>query len=208
SGLSYFGRRYYDPTLGRWLTPDPIGYEDGSNLYAYVHNNPCFYSDPEGKFAFAIPVLAIAFGSGEAVATFITLETLGYVALTAVCAYGVCKINELYDAKLEAIHMAAESQSEGGLTGKAEETKGKDRAENSKQKPKGKRHTPDQQALNELANEVEEKGVRNEDAETLLNWGTEYNFPNTRDDRGKTHWKAKDGQSHIHIGSKHIPVND
>lgn len=35
-----FGRRDYDPTLGRWITPDPQGFEDGSNLYAYVHNNP------------------------------------------------------------------------------------------------------------------------------------------------------------------------
>ncbi|MCH9703546.1 MAG: hypothetical protein K0U13_02020, partial [Chlamydiae bacterium] len=32
----YFGRRYYVPSLGRFLTPDPLGYEDGPNLYAYV----------------------------------------------------------------------------------------------------------------------------------------------------------------------------
>jgi RHS repeat-associated protein len=24
-GLTFFGRRYYDPSLGRWLTPDPAG---------------------------------------------------------------------------------------------------------------------------------------------------------------------------------------
>ncbi|MCH9610756.1 MAG: hypothetical protein S4CHLAM81_08030 [Chlamydiales bacterium] len=39
-GLIYFGRRYYIPSQGRWLTPDPLGLADGANLYSYVHNNP------------------------------------------------------------------------------------------------------------------------------------------------------------------------
>lgn len=38
--LIFFGMRFYDPTLGRWLTPDPSGFSDGPNLYAYVRNNP------------------------------------------------------------------------------------------------------------------------------------------------------------------------
>ncbi|MES2344574.1 MAG: RHS repeat-associated core domain-containing protein [Chlamydiota bacterium] len=40
TGLIYFGYRFYDPTFGRWLTPDPAGYTDGLNLYLYVLNNP------------------------------------------------------------------------------------------------------------------------------------------------------------------------
>lgn len=40
TNLVYFGRRYYDPAIGRWITADPEGYQDGPNLYAYVHNNP------------------------------------------------------------------------------------------------------------------------------------------------------------------------
>ncbi len=39
-GLIFFGMRFYDPSLGRWLSPDPAGFKDGSNLYAYVHNSP------------------------------------------------------------------------------------------------------------------------------------------------------------------------
>ncbi len=39
-GLVYFGFRFYDPSLGRWLTPDPAGFIDGPNLYLYVLNNP------------------------------------------------------------------------------------------------------------------------------------------------------------------------
>lgn len=40
TGLSFFGRRYYTPALGRWLTQDPIGYAGGLNFYAYVSNSP------------------------------------------------------------------------------------------------------------------------------------------------------------------------
>ena len=34
------GRRYYHPALGRWLTQDPEGFDNGPNLYAYVANCP------------------------------------------------------------------------------------------------------------------------------------------------------------------------
>lgn len=40
SGLVNFGLRFYDPSLGRWITPDPAGFSDGFNLYSYLHNNP------------------------------------------------------------------------------------------------------------------------------------------------------------------------
>ena len=48
SQLVYFGRRYYIPSFGRWLTPDPAGFTDGMNLYAYVHNNPLMEMDLYG----------------------------------------------------------------------------------------------------------------------------------------------------------------
>nr|NGX42984.1 tRNA3(Ser)-specific nuclease WapA [Chlamydiota bacterium] len=44
----HFAKREYDPSTGRWLTPDPLGFADGPNLYAYVHNNPMIYVDPYG----------------------------------------------------------------------------------------------------------------------------------------------------------------
>ncbi|MFZ0564607.1 MAG: RHS repeat-associated core domain-containing protein [Chlamydiales bacterium] len=40
TGLIYFGLRYYDPETGRWISQDPTGNVDGSNLYAYCNNNP------------------------------------------------------------------------------------------------------------------------------------------------------------------------
>jgi RHS repeat-associated protein len=40
NGLVFFGLRFYDPTLGRWLTPDPNGFTEGANLYLFVLNSP------------------------------------------------------------------------------------------------------------------------------------------------------------------------
>ena len=40
TGFVYFGRRYYDPVNGRWITADPSGLDDGPNLYAYLHHSP------------------------------------------------------------------------------------------------------------------------------------------------------------------------
>ncbi len=49
TGLVHFGRRYYDPLLGRWTTMDPLGYSAGSpNLYAYLMNSPLTHIDPYG----------------------------------------------------------------------------------------------------------------------------------------------------------------
>ncbi len=45
TGLIYFGRRYYSPEEGRWLTPDPSGLDQGPNLYAFVLNNPLHHLD-------------------------------------------------------------------------------------------------------------------------------------------------------------------
>ena len=40
TGLIFFGRRYYDPEIGRWVTADPQKLQAGPNLYSYVMNNP------------------------------------------------------------------------------------------------------------------------------------------------------------------------
>ena len=57
TGFVYFGRRYYMPTVGRWMTPDPAGFADGPDLYAYVHNHTLAYIDPDGQFAFLFQCL-------------------------------------------------------------------------------------------------------------------------------------------------------
>ena len=48
TGLYYVRARYYNPEIGRFLSPDPIGYGDGLNMYAYVSNDPVNLRDPLG----------------------------------------------------------------------------------------------------------------------------------------------------------------
>lgn len=52
TGFSFFGRRYYDRDLGRWITPDPAGYTEGPNLYVFAENNPLKNSDAFGLLSF------------------------------------------------------------------------------------------------------------------------------------------------------------
>jgi len=54
--------RYLDPATGRFLTRDPIGFEGGINLYAYVGNGVINNIDPDGLWC-------IHLGGGRCVGT-------------------------------------------------------------------------------------------------------------------------------------------
>jgi len=47
SGLYYNRHRYYDPLVGQYMSPDPLGIAGGLRPNAYVHN-PNTYTDPLG----------------------------------------------------------------------------------------------------------------------------------------------------------------
>jgi RHS repeat-associated protein len=67
SGLSYHSARYYLPWLGRWLSADPSGIEDGVNVYVYARNRVIVGSDTDGKlfwFVVAAIVIGAAVGAG------------------------------------------------------------------------------------------------------------------------------------------------
>jgi RHS repeat-associated protein len=68
SGLSYFGARYYNPEIGRWISRDPvsggIAKPQSLNRYSYCLNNPLIYIDlwglwenPIKRFNFAEKLL-------------------------------------------------------------------------------------------------------------------------------------------------------
>ena len=50
--LYYFRARYYDPIMGRFLSTDPMGYQDGLNLYQAFNMNPVNFVDPMGRRLF------------------------------------------------------------------------------------------------------------------------------------------------------------
>lgn len=60
TGLQYFGARWYDPQIGRFMGIDPVGVDiersiHSFNRYAYANNNPYKYVDPNGE----LPVLLL-----------------------------------------------------------------------------------------------------------------------------------------------------
>lgn len=58
-GINYYRARYYNPTTGRFLSEDPIGFRGGINKYAYVGNDPTDFNDPSGRLPVGAVVGAI-----------------------------------------------------------------------------------------------------------------------------------------------------
>src|SRR5439155_1338873 len=55
SGLYYYGYRFYDPNLQRWLNRDPIQEQGGFNLYGFVGNSPLNRVDLLGLYLIVFP---------------------------------------------------------------------------------------------------------------------------------------------------------
>jgi RHS repeat-associated protein len=66
TGLNYFGARFYDPEVGRFISVDPK--KAGMNWYVYCNNNPINAIDPDGRDIIvlnnsrAVNILGIHFG--------------------------------------------------------------------------------------------------------------------------------------------------
>lgn len=79
TGFVYMGARYYDPSIGRFASTDPVTPELGGsqalNRYAYVVNRPLAMGDPDGREGFGLSYLfsvagladlsRIAYASGD-----------------------------------------------------------------------------------------------------------------------------------------------
>ncbi len=54
TGLYYYGARWYDPSIGRFISQDPVMGQvsdpQGMNTYAYVRNSPTVNTDPSGLY--------------------------------------------------------------------------------------------------------------------------------------------------------------
>jgi RHS repeat-associated protein len=64
SGLHYNKARYYDPSMGRYLSMDPLFLEGGSdNFYVYCNGDPINHVDPCGEFIFVPILIGAALGA-------------------------------------------------------------------------------------------------------------------------------------------------
>ena len=61
-GLVYYGKRWYNPEIGRFYSVDPVRFNEANihsfNRYAYANNNPYKFVDPDGEAPMLIPVIA------------------------------------------------------------------------------------------------------------------------------------------------------
>jgi RHS repeat-associated protein len=80
TGLIYLNARYYDPIIGRFISPDtldPTIPGVGTNRYAYADNDPINKSDPTGHI---VPLLLLGWAAVEiglsAYDAYTTIETL------------------------------------------------------------------------------------------------------------------------------------
>ncbi|MFA6281950.1 MAG: RHS repeat-associated core domain-containing protein, partial [Candidatus Omnitrophota bacterium] len=86
SGLYFYGARYYDPEIGRFITADTIVQSPLNpqtlNRYTYCNNNPINYIDPTGHwFWFAVAAVFIGAASGAAISAI----TGGDIGAGAIC---------------------------------------------------------------------------------------------------------------------------
>ncbi len=56
TGLYYERFRNYSPSLGTWISQDPLSYVNGANTYQFVGSNPVFSTDPQGMAQIKIDV--------------------------------------------------------------------------------------------------------------------------------------------------------
>jgi RHS repeat-associated protein len=65
AGLYYYRARYYSPTMGRFISEDPIGFSGGqNNFFAYVGGSPINSTDPSGLWQLTIGITYSPFAIG------------------------------------------------------------------------------------------------------------------------------------------------
>jgi RHS repeat-associated protein len=99
-GLIYMGARYYDPLLGRFISPDSVVPDPADpqalNRYAYAYNNPISNIDPGGHAPVAVALVSTVFTTAAWSAGAVNT----WVAMTAWVGAGLTVAGQLADDPL------------------------------------------------------------------------------------------------------------
>ncbi len=76
SSLHYNWHRHYDPTLGRYTQPDPLGFVDGPSGYGYAVGSPGMAVDPRGQYVQVVVTLCRMYPAACAAAASAVIMTV------------------------------------------------------------------------------------------------------------------------------------
>ena len=98
TGLYYLQTRYYDPTIGRFISPDSVDYLDpesinGLNLYIYCLNNPVMNVDPSGHIILSLIIAAVIGAAASALSS-----VMSQLLTTGTINWGQVGISALFGA--------------------------------------------------------------------------------------------------------------
>jgi uncharacterized protein RhaS with RHS repeats len=196
--------RYYNPTLGRFISPDPVHFVEGNihsfNRYAYANNNPMRYIDPTGESPeVAVEAISISVGLSSAFDNF----KGGNIVAGIVDVVGV-----VVDTVLVAVPAVP-----GAVGLGIQAARGATKADTvvAAEKANSKVFSKEKQDLVEMAKQDKKTGVTRDDMKAYqdLNKQLDDPFPSNqvRTDKGHPGRGLHSQQPHGHVGPVgHIPI--
>ncbi len=123
TGLVYMGARYYDPVAGRFVSKDPVGFDEGNiqsfNRYAYANDNPYKYVDPDGRVV--VDVLFVAYDVYELATEGATTTNVIATGLDVASTFGLgFGAGEIYRAGHAAVEIGSVTSKELRAAGRAD----------------------------------------------------------------------------------------
>jgi RHS repeat-associated protein len=230
TGFYNYDARQYDPEASRFISPDsllPDPYDPQQlNRYAYARNNPLKYVDPSGHcldedcrdITAEDPELNAAVTETAVRAIVEPID----IAFDLKAAYDSFIKGDIWggfkNLGLAAVPGFLGALAKGGAKITSTVAKHADEAAASAAIA-SKRVTDDQTALKEIVDEATlggRKPLSKTDAETILDWAEEVNYPGARAKQGDvsypSNWAGRPGhpnEPHIHVpgvGTGHIPA--
>lgn len=134
TGMYYLIARYYNPRHGVYLSLDPHpGDEDDiltQNGYSYANNNPVMFVDPDGEFAWFIPVVMAGYRGYKIYKTYKKVKKVNKAAKNAARyqklkthyrlseKYGTDKVRQLKDGRNRYYGKVKPAKTKGEMAGR------------------------------------------------------------------------------------------